>query len=73
MFLVNKPVVSEEGSTLTYHESPSVSSVDFHDSKTGESGIIMWYPDGSGSIEWPDYKNGEKSCWDTRQNNAVCL
>jgi hypothetical protein len=72
VFLVNKPGVPEEGSTLTNYESPTLSSVDFYDAKAAESGIIMWYPDGSGSIEWPDYKNGEKSCWDTHQYNTVC-
>jgi hypothetical protein len=71
-FLINKEDVPEEGSRLTYFESPSVSSVDFFDSKAGRSGIITWNPDGSGSIEWPDYRDGEKCCWDKLQFNTVC-
>ncbi|MFH1311971.1 MAG: hypothetical protein ABIJ00_01975 [Candidatus Eisenbacteria bacterium] len=72
VFLVNKPGAPEEGSYLTYLEIPTMSSVEFHDSKTGNDGIITWYPDGSGSIQWPDYKDGEQYCWDTLQFNAEC-
>lgn len=72
VFLVNKPDVPEEGSFLTYLETPSASSVEFHDSKTADDGTITWYPDGSGSIQWPDYRDGERSCWDTLQFNTVC-
>ncbi|MCX5800023.1 MAG: hypothetical protein NTX17_01340 [Candidatus Eisenbacteria bacterium] len=72
VFLVNKPGIPEEGSTLTYLELPTVFSVDFVDAKAGTRGIISWHPDGSGSIDWPDYRNGEKSCWDTHQYNTVC-
>ena len=72
VFLVNKPDVPEEGSYLTYREIPTVSSVEFHDSKLGNDGTIKWYPDGSGSIQWPDYRDGEQYCWDTLQYNSVC-
>ena len=72
VFLVNKPDVPEEGSYLTYLEIPTVSSVEFYDSQTGNGGIIKWYPDGSGSIQWPDYRDGDQYCWDTLQYNAAC-
>ena len=72
VFLVNKPGVPEEGSTLTYSVSPAVSSVDFVDAKAGTGGMIAWRPDGSGSIEWPDYRDGDRCCWDTHQYDAVC-
>lgn len=72
VFLVNKADVPEEGSTLTYFESPSMSSVDFYDAETGDIGIILWYPDGCGSIEWPDYEDGEKCCWNALLHNTVC-
>jgi hypothetical protein len=72
VFLVNKPGAPEEGSYLTYLEVPTMSSVEFYDSQTGNAGTIMWYPDGSGSIQWPDYRNGTKSCWDENQCNTDC-
>jgi hypothetical protein len=72
VFLVNKPDAPEEGSYLTYFDSPSLSSVEFYDSQTGNDGIIVWHPDGSGSIMWPDYRGGEKSCWDENQYNTTC-
>ena len=72
MFLVNEDGSQWEGSTLTYFDSPAGSSVDFFDSSTGDSGIIWWYPDCSGSIQWPDYRDGEKYCWDSLHNDTVC-
>jgi len=36
------------------------------------AGEIIWYREGSGSIEWPDYKDGVKSCWDVWQNDVDC-
>jgi hypothetical protein len=33
---------------------------------------ITWYPDGSGSIQVPDYNGGLKACWDVHQNDVVC-
>lgn len=72
VFLVNKPGVPEEGSTLTFSESPSLSSIDFYGTQDDISGNISWYPDGSGSIGWPDYRDGVKSCWDTLQYDTLC-
>lgn len=72
VFLVNKEGVPEEGTTLTYFDSPTVSSVEFYNAETQETGTITWYPDGSGSIEWPDYRYGDEYCWDTLQYNTDC-
>jgi len=72
VFLINEVGAPAEGSTLTYFESPSLASVAFYDSQTEDSGTIVWYPDGSGSIQWPDYENGEQRCWDVLQYNAEC-
>ena len=66
-FLINKAGAPEEGTSLTYFDSPSESSVEFYNAETGDTGTIWWYPDGSGSIEWPDYRDGGKYCWDTLQ------
>jgi hypothetical protein len=72
VFLVNKPGVPEEGSTLTFRESPCEGSIDFYNAENGATGSIIWYSDGSGSIEWPDYRDGMKSCWDNHQYDVDC-
>jgi hypothetical protein len=72
VFLINKEGIPEEGSTLTYFESPTMSSVDFYNAANGNTGIIIWYPDGSGSIEWPDYRDGGKYCWNAFQRDTDC-
>jgi len=61
-----------EGSTLTFYESEDTCTVEFYDSAEGTTGNITWYTDGSGSITWPDYNNGEKACWDENQENVDC-
>ncbi|MBN1165118.1 MAG: hypothetical protein JXB45_11105 [Candidatus Krumholzibacteriota bacterium] len=69
---VNKPGDPEEGTTLSFLETPGLCSIDFFDAKEQTNGNITWYGDDSGSIEWPDYNGGVKSCWDSRQNNVTC-
>lgn len=72
VLLVNKAGDPAEGSTLEFYGSPSMGSVEFTDAAEGTTGEIVWFADGSGSIQWPDYNGGEKSCWDTMQNNIDC-
>jgi hypothetical protein len=62
-----------EGSTLTFNESPESCSIEFYDAEAGTSGVIVWYEDGSGYIEWPDYHNGERRCWDEDQFDDDCI
>ncbi|MFH1313760.1 MAG: hypothetical protein ABIJ00_11125 [Candidatus Eisenbacteria bacterium] len=71
-FLLNEPGAPWEGSTLIFSETPAVSSVDFFDSSISDGGVITWYPDCSGSIEWFDYRDGEKQCWDSLHDDTVC-
>jgi len=70
--LVNKPGVPEENSTLVFEETLDMASIEFYDATSGETGVIIWERDGSGSIEWPDYNDGAQSCWDTRQDDINC-
>jgi hypothetical protein len=72
VILVNKPGVPGEGTTLTFFESSAMSAIDFYDAENGDNGNISWYPDGSGSIEWPDYRDGIKSCWNEVQLDVIC-
>lgn len=69
---VNLAGSPEFGDSLGFHESPQLSTIDYHDADMLEDTNITWYADGSGSITAPDYNNGATACWDTRQNDVVC-
>lgn len=71
-FLVNKPDVEDNGTTLVFEETPEMATVEFFDAKDATTGTIRWRPDGSGSIEWPDYNDGAMGCWDVTQHDADC-
>ncbi len=71
-FLVNKTGDPAEGSELIFEESLEMASIDFNDAANDNSGTIIWNRDGSGSIEWPDYKDGVRSCWDVWQYDVDC-
>jgi hypothetical protein len=71
-FLINKVDDPAEGSMLTFEEAPEMASIEFYDAANENSGTIIWLPDGSGNIEWPDYKDGAKSCWDVWQFDVDC-
>jgi len=70
--LINKPGDPAEGSKLVFNEALEMATIEFYDAATGNTGEIIWNRDGSGSIEWPDYKDGVKSCWDVWQVDTVC-
>jgi hypothetical protein len=70
--LANEAGSEDEGDTVVFYNSPSASFVQFNDLSAALLYEIIWYPDGSGSIEVPDYNGGDKACWDTRQNNSEC-
>ncbi len=71
-FIVNKPGVPENGSELSFSESDTHSAISFYDSAEDQSGEIVWYPEGSGYIQWPDYMEGERRCWDQNQYDTGC-
>jgi hypothetical protein len=61
------------GDRLTFEDTGDVSSLVYHDASTAIDGTIIWNErTGEGSIEVPDYRNGEKSCWDSRQFDVEC-
>lgn len=73
ILLVNKAGDPAEGSTLTFKRLPEHSSVGFYDAEEGTTGTILWRFDGSGYIEWPDYRDGARSCWDNTQHDIDCV
>ena len=73
--LNNKEGHEEEGDTIVFSSSPSVCSIEFTDVSLDETYSIVWYYDGSGYLQVPDYPEdnpGAKACWDTRQYDVVC-
>jgi hypothetical protein len=71
-FLIDKEDAPAKGSTLAFAESTAQRSVVFYNSVDQTTGAIIWYLDGSGSIEWPDYNGGVKSCWNTLKQDVAC-
>jgi hypothetical protein len=70
--LNNKKGAQDEGDNLVAYSSPAVSYLEFTDVSEPLVYNITWYPDGSGSIQVPDYNGGLKACWDVHQNDVVC-
>ncbi|UCH84343.1 MAG: hypothetical protein JSW50_01245 [Candidatus Latescibacterota bacterium] len=71
----NMEGAEDEGDNIVFMSSPSVSSIEFTDVSVGETYSIVWYYDGSGYLQVPDYPEenpGVRSCWDTRQYDVVC-
>lgn len=62
----------DEGDVLEFRELPGVNTIDLHDADADVTHNITVLYDESGSITVPDYNNGDKACWDTQHNNAVC-
>ncbi|MDH3215455.1 MAG: hypothetical protein OEN01_04080 [Candidatus Krumholzibacteria bacterium] len=70
--LVNEVGSAEEGDVLAFYQSPTASTIGYHDEDMQEDHNITWYPDGSGSITVPDYNNGQSACWDVGQEDIAC-
>jgi hypothetical protein len=60
------------GDNLVFYSSPTVSYLQFNDVSAPVVYNITWYPDGSGSIQVPDYNGGAKACWDVYRSDVVC-
>jgi hypothetical protein len=70
--LVNKAGSPEEGDNIEFFASPDYSQLLFFDASENANGAIIWYTDGSGSITVPDYKDGQKACWNSQQFDVDC-
>jgi hypothetical protein len=62
----------DEGDVLDFRETEFTGAIEFTDASAGETALVEWRADGTGSITAPDYNNGEKSCWDEHQHDAKC-
>ncbi len=72
----NDPDSPDTGDELVVYSSPVESYITFTDaSDPAVVYQIAWCPDGSGSIQVPDYpvdNPGQKACWDTNQFDVAC-
>jgi len=61
------------GDVLLYNVKPGIASMSFNDISEGEMWDIIWDVEtGAGSITVPNYKSGEKSCWDAQKQDIQC-
>jgi hypothetical protein len=58
---------------LRFEDKGDLSTLVYHDASASVDGTIVWNDrTGEGSIDVPDYRDGEKSCWDARQYDVEC-
>ncbi len=69
---VNSEGHPDEGDYLDFYESLIVGYINHYDASEVQYSEITWYPNGSGSLTVPDYNNGEKACWDEKQEDTNC-
>jgi len=61
------------GDDLEYQIENENGSLIFFDESEAQTNTIHWNGEtGSGYIQWFDYKNGVKSCWDENQDDIDC-
>jgi len=72
-FSMVKPGVPENGDTLTYATAGTQRSVEYFDNSENTRLTIAWdAATRAGYIIAPNYKGGQKSCWDSQLNDIVC-
>jgi hypothetical protein len=65
----------DEGDNVVFMSSPAMSSIELTDVSVPETYSIVWYYNGSGFLQVPDFPEadpGVKSCWDTQQFDVIC-
>jgi hypothetical protein len=62
------------GDTLEYREDGSLHSLTFTDASDADLGWFVRWDDveGTGSLQAPDYNEGEEACWDAQKIDTDC-
>jgi hypothetical protein len=61
------------GNVVRYAVEGDMTSISFTEAAKDSTTIIEWSRStGAGSITSPEYKQGEKACWDTDKQDAAC-
>ena len=64
---------SNYGDNLKYQFQNNEGNLIFYDASETQTSTIHWNTQlGSGYIQWFDYKNGVKNCWDENQDDVDC-
>jgi len=63
---------NDYGDHLEYQIENETGYLYFYDESESQTNTIHWNSGGSGYIEWFDYQNGVKSCWDENQDDIDC-
>jgi hypothetical protein len=67
------PASNEFDDSLAYSDVDALGSIVYHDASEGADLEIRWdQTTGAGSLRAPDYRNGERSCWDEHQDDVIC-
>lgn len=67
------PASEDVGDSLVYSAADATITVVYSDASEGETGTISWNErTGVGFIEYPDYNDGERGCWDEEQVDVDC-
>lgn len=62
------------GDQVTYNTNGAVRNVTYKDASDNVTVLISWdATTNAGSITAPNYKDGNKACWDSQLNDVVCL
>ena len=61
------------GDTMTYEVQTPSASLIYHDASSSVDSAIAWnFLTGAGSIQVPDYNDGEPACWDAQRDDVAC-
>jgi len=72
-FEIIDPDSDEYGDNLSYRHVEDVISVEFYDASEDLPADITWNErTGEGSLQVPDYNDGERACWDGNLFDVAC-
>ena len=64
---------NDYGNNLEYQIENQNGSLIYYDASESQTNTIYWNGEtGTGYIQWFDYNNGAKSCWDENQDDTDC-
>jgi hypothetical protein len=63
----------DAGAAITFTSEANLHRIDLIDGETGDASFIRWNEaTGTGSLQVPDYRDGEEACWDEQQYDVDC-
>jgi hypothetical protein len=62
----------DAGDVLAFHDDDPEFRIDHRDADQDLASRIVWWADGHGQLQVPDYNDGALACWDETFRNTVC-